>query len=213
MIIDGLTVTSEELVTFGLTIFAILMTLWLFTRPAKGHKKKWFSYLSRGLMAIAVAVSLAQQLIAPPEKGSNFPTYLGYYFLLNGVLSLQAARSESEKTGKPLAAVASIVGGLWLIINYPFNIYRATGVATDLGRDIFSAIVIVIGLLQIQGAVRMTPQPIVKHADLAFGFLEVILGLAVIVTPIDWETNTIAFVWTVFTAVYLFYVAFRLHKQ
>ena len=188
------------------------MTLWLFTRPAKRHKKKWFSYLSRGICAIAVAVSLAHQLIAAPEKGSNFPVYLGYYFLLNGVLSLQVARSESEKIGESLAAVASIVGGLWLIINYPFNIYRLTGVATDLGRLVFSAIVIVIGLLQIGGAVRMTPQPIVKHANLIFGFLEVILGLVVSVTPIDWETNTIAFVWAVLIAIYMFYVAFRLHQ-
>jgi hypothetical protein len=210
LLIDGLIVTSEDLVTLGLTIFAILMTLWLFTRAIKG-RKKWFSYLNRGIFAIPVALSLVYQLIVQPEKGSNFPVYLGYYFLLNGVLSLQVARSASEKSGESLAAAASIAGGFWLIINYPFNIYRLTGVATDLGRVVFSAIVIVIGLLQVRGAVRMTPQPIVKHADLAFGFLEVILGLVVIVTPIDWEANAVALVWVVLTSVYMFYVASRLH--
>lgn len=212
MLIDGLIVTSEDLLILGLTIFAILMTLCVFTRPAKGHKKKWFSYLSRGIMAIPVAASLVHQLIASPEKGSNFPVYIGYYFLLNGVLSLQVARSASKKTGEPLAAVASIVGGIWLIIDYPFNIYRTTGVATDLGRIIFSVIIIVIGLLQVQGAVHMTPQPIMKHADLTFGFLEVILGLVVIVTPINWESNAVALVWVVLVSIYMFYVASRLRR-
>ena len=213
MLIDGLIVTYEELATLGLTILVVLLTLWLFTRPAKGHKKKWLPYLSRGIMAVAVAASLTRQLIATPEKGSTFPMYLGYYFLLNGVISLQVARSAPENTKETLAAIASGVGGLWLIIAYPLNIYHVTGVATNLGRFIFSTIVIVIGLLQVQGAVRTTPQPIVKHADAAFGFLEVILGLVVIATPIDWEANAVAFVWAVLISIYMLCVAHRLRKM
>jgi len=213
LITDGLVVTSEDLAILGLTILVVLLTLWLFTRPPKGHKKKWLPYLSRGIMAVAVAASLTQQLIAPPEKGSTFPVYLGYYFLLNGVLSLQVARSIPENAGETWTAIASSVGGLWLIIAYPFNVYHRIGVATNLGRFIFSTIVIVIGILQVQGTVRMTPQPIVKHADLIFGFLEVVLGLVVIAAPIDWQANAVALVWTVLISVYMFFVAHRLHNM
>ena len=213
MIIYGLIVTIKDLAILGLTILAVLLTLWLFTRPPKGRKKKWFPYLSRGIMAVAVAASLTQQLIAPPEKGSTFPVYLGYYFLLNGVLSLQVARSMPENTKETWAAVASSVGGLWLIIAYPFNLYHLIGVATDLGRFIFSTIVIVIGILQVQGTVRMTPQPIVKHADLTFGFLEVVLGVVVIAAPIDWQANAVALVWTVLVSTFMFFVAHSLRNM
>jgi hypothetical protein len=162
---------------------------------------------------VAVAASLTQQLVASPEKGSTFPVYLGYYFLLNGVLSLQVARSMPKNTKETWAAVASSVGGLWLIIAYPFNLYHLIGVATDLGRFIFSTIVIVIGILQVQGTVRMTPQPIVKHADLIFGFLEIVLGIVVVAAPIDWQANAVALVWTVLVSIYMFFVAHRLRNM
>jgi hypothetical protein len=164
-------------------------------------------------MAVAVAASLTQQLIAQPEKGSTFPVYLGYYFLLNGVVSLQAARSTPENAKGTWAAIASSVGGLWLIITYPFNVYHRIGVATNLGRLIFSTIVIVIGILQVQGAVRMTPQPIIKHANLIFGFLEIVLGMVVIAAPIDWQANAVALVWTALVSIYMFFVAHRLHNM
>ena len=185
----------------------------MFTRPPKGHKKRWSPYLSRGIFAVAVAASLTQQLVASPEKGSTFPDYLGYYFLLNGVVSFQVARLTPENVKETLAAIASSVGGFWLIIAYPFNLYHLVGVATNLSRFIFSAIVIVIGILQVQGTVRMTPQPIVKHADLMFGFLEIVLGMVVIAAPIDWEANAVALVWTVLVSIFMFFVAHRLHNM
>jgi len=118
-----------------------------------------------------------------------------------------------ENTKETLAAIASSVGGFWLIIAYPFNLYHLVGVATNLSRFIFSAIVIVIGILQVQGTVRMTPQPIVKHADLMFGFLEIVLGMVVIAAPIDWEANAVALVWTVLVSIFMFFVAHRLHNM
>jgi uncharacterized membrane protein HdeD (DUF308 family) len=180
------------------------------TPPANPEtkKKKWLPYLIRGVMAVVIAATLVQQFVVPGSKASNFPIYLGVYFLANGILSLRLARSESDKGRGPiLAALASIIGGLALIIAFPFSTYRDSLIATDLGRYVFSAIVIVIGLLQARGAVHMTPQPILKRAHLVLGFLEILLGIVVLAAPIDWEANAVALIWTMLVATYMFYVA------
>lgn len=174
-------------------------------------KKKSLPYLIRGIMAIIVAITLVRQFIEPGTKASNFPIYLGVYFLANGILSLKEARSEpNQRRGPILAALTSLIGGLALIVAFPFSSYRDSLIATDLGRYAFSGIVIVIGLLQVQGAVHMTPQPMMKQAHLIFGFLELLLGIVVLAAPIDWEANAVALVWVVLVAIYMLYVARRL---
>jgi uncharacterized membrane protein HdeD (DUF308 family) len=179
----------------------------------QAKRKKWLPYLIRGIMAIIVAVTLIRQFVVPGSKASNFPIYLGIYFLANGILSLREARSETTQTRGPiLAALASIVGGLMLIVTFPFSSYRDSLIATDLGRYLFSGIVIIIGLLQVQGVVHMTPEPILKRAHRVFGFLEILLGIVVLAAPIDWEANAIALIWTVLIAIYMLYVAHRLHS-
>jgi len=178
--------------------------------PESGGKK-WASYLVRGIMAIIVAITLVRQFIEPGTKASNFPIYLGVYFLANGILSLKEARSRpTQGPGAILAALTSIIGGLLLIVMFPFSSYRNSLIATDFGRYMFSAIVIIIGLLQVEGAVHMTPKPVVKQAHLIFGFLEVLLGIVVIAAPIDWEANAVALVWLGAVAIYMFFVAYRL---
>ena len=179
---------------------------------ASGSKKKWVPYLFRGILGTVIAATLTQQMIAPPEKGSNFPMYMGFYFLMNGVLSFKMARSapEKERGDSVFAAIASIIGGLLIIVTFPFSAYRETGIALEIGRYFYGAIVIVIGLLQLLGTVHVSPERIVKQAHYLFGFLEVILGLVVATIPIDWETNAIAFVWVVLVAIYTFFLAYRL---
>jgi hypothetical protein len=181
-------------------------------KTGKGQRKKWLPYLIRGIMAVIVAITLVRQFIEPGSKASNFPIYLGVYFLANGILSFKEARSgpSGGSRREALAAVTSIIGGLALIVAYPFSSYRESLIATDIGRYAFSAIVIIIGLLQTQDAVHMTPQPIVKQAHLVFGFLEVLLGLVVLAAPIDWEANLVALVWITLIAIYMLFVAHRL---
>ena len=105
---------------------------------------------------------------------------MGLFFLFNGILSFKEARAEPIKSsGLILAALTSIIGGLAFVIIYPFSPYRQTLVGTDLGRYVFGAIVIIIGLLQLGGTVHITPEPVVKQAHLIFGFLEVLLGIVV----------------------------------
>jgi len=180
-------------------------------KSSLSDKKKWLPYLIRGIMGVVIAITLVRQFVEPGVKASNFPIYLGVYFFANGILSLRLARSEpDQKRRLVLAALASIIGGLALIVTFPFSNYRDSLIATDFGRYFFSTIVILIGLLQLQGGVHMTPQPVVKRAHLVFGFLEIVLGIVVLTAPIDWEANAVALVWTVFVAIYMFYVAHRL---
>jgi hypothetical protein len=181
--------------------------------PKPEAKRKSLPYLVRGVMAIIVAITLVRQFVIPGSKASNFPIYLGVYFLANGILSFRMARSGPGKGGREvLAALTSIICGLVLIVAFPFSDYRDSLIATDLGRYAFSAIVIVIGILQLQGAVHMTPQPVVKQAHLLFGFLEVLLGIVVLAAPVDWEANAVAFVWLILVAAYMFFVAHRLRS-
>jgi len=178
---------------------------------ASESKTRTLPYLIRGTMAIIVAITLVRQFVVPGSEVSNFPIYLGVYFLANGILSLKIARSDAERGRKDLAAaLTSMIGGLLLIVAFPFSSYRDSLIATDFGRYSFSAIVIIIGLLQVQKAVYMTPQRIVKHAHLIFGFLEILLGIVVLASPIGWEANAVALVWLVLVAIYMFTVARRL---
>ena len=176
-------------------------------------RKKWLPYLIRGIMAIIVAITLVRQFVVPGSKASNFPIYLGVYFLANGILSLKTARADPGKgKGDVLAALTTLIGGLALIVAFPFSSYRDSLIATDVGRYTFSAIVVLMGLLQVQGGVHMTPQPVLKRAHLVFGFLEILLGIVVLAAQIDSEANAVAFVWLVLVAVYMLYVAHRLRS-
>ena len=180
-------------------------------KQGKEKRKKWLPYLIRGILGIIIAVNLTQQFFTP-VKGPNFPIYMGLFFLFNGILSFKEARADPiRSTGPILAALTSIIGGLLFVIVYPFSSYRQTLVATDLGRFVFGAIVIVIGLLQLGGTLHITPEPIVKRAHLIFGFLEVLLGIAALASATE-AVNTVAFVWVTLVAMYMFYVVYRLRS-
>lgn len=179
----------------------------------KGAKKEWLPYLVRGILGIIIAANLIQ-FVFVQEKGPNFPMYMGVFFLFNGILSFNVARAAPIKSsGLILAALTSIIGGLVLVIVYPFSPYRNTLVATDLGRYVFGAIVIIIGLLQFGGALHMTPEPVVKQAHRILGLLEVLLGVVIMALSVDWVAITIGFVWVTLVSIYMFYVAHRLRSR
>jgi len=183
---------------------------------AKPSTKKWLPYLIRGIMGIVIAITLVRQFVVPGSKASNFPIYLGMYFLANGLLSLRVARADPTQGKRNLlAAIASVVGGLVLIIAFPFSDYRDSLISTDLGRYAFGAIVAVIGLLQLQGAVHMTPQPVLKQAHLITGFLEILLAITVAFEPFGRGAvdNVVALVWTAFVSFYMFLVAHRVRSM
>ena len=177
----------------------------------KSGRKTWAPYLVRGIMAIVIAITLVRQFVVPGSKASNFPIYLGVYFIANGILGLRLARSGPDQKRLLLLSALTLIGGLALTVMFPFSDYRDSLVATDLGRYTFSSIVIIMGLIQAQGSMHMTPQPVVKQAHIVLGFLEILLGIVILASPIGRVANAVAFVWTVLVAVYMFYVARRLH--
>jgi len=183
------------------------------SKSGKAQRKNWLPYLIRGVLGIIIAANLIQYVLTP-TKGPNLPIYMGLFFLFNGILSFREARAEPIRSNVLIfAALTSLIGGLALVIIYPFSPYRQFLIGTDLGRYSFGAIVIIIGLLQLGGAVHITPEPVVKHAHIIFGFLEVILGISVIISGADSVALTIAFVWVTLVAVYMFYVAYRLRSM
>ena len=173
--------------------------------------KKWVPYLIRGILGTIIAVTLIQKFLFP-QKASNWPIYMGVYFLANGVLSFKEARSAPAKASRLiLAALTSIIGGLLILIIYP--LYSRILISTNLYVYVFSAVVIVIGLLQAHDAVHMTLRPVLKRAHLVFGFLEILLGIVIIGFQIDWQADAVAFVWVVLVATYMFYVAHRMRSM
>jgi uncharacterized membrane protein HdeD (DUF308 family) len=82
----------------------------------------------------------------------------------------------------------------------------------DVGRLVFAVLLTTIGLLQIHGSIYMTQEPRMRLPDLVFGFLEILLGLVVLASPVGNVAGAIAFVWIVLVAVYMFFVAHRLHS-
>lgn len=181
------------------------------SKPTSAKNRKRLTYLIRGVMGLVIATSLIQKFLNP-EKPSHYPIYMGVYFLANGVLSLKEARTPPMKGRRPiLAALASIIGGLLLVVGFP--LYNHALISTNAFTYGFAAIVIVIGLLQAHHAVRMTPHPILKRAHLVFGFLEIMLGVVVIAFTIDWQADAVALVWVLLVSIYMFYVAYRIRNE
>lgn len=177
--------------------------------PAKAKAKKWVPYLIRGVLGTIIALTIIQYFLIP-QKLSNWPIYLGIYFIANGALSFKVEEirlnfaGPTKSRGPILAALASLIGGVLVIVSYVFS--RVTPDNLGLYPYIFGAIVIVIGLLQVNHAVRMTPYPILKRAHLVFGFLEILLGIVMFGFQVDWQADAVALVWVVLVAAYMFYV-------
>ena len=99
-----------------------------------------------------------------------------------------------------------------MLITFPFTTYHITFMSNDVGRLVFAIIAVIIGLLQIQGSIFMTHEPRMRLPDMVFGFLEMLLGIVVLASPVGDLAGTIAFVWVVLVAIYMFFVARRLHN-
>lgn len=132
---------------------------------------------------------------------------------MNGLFSLKLARSAATDGSRAIAAaVMSIIGGLLIIIIYPFSTYRTALVSTVLGRIAFGVIVITMGVLQIRDRVAVTIQPALERPKIVLGGLEVLLGLAVIASPINKFIGAIAFAWILLVVIYMFYLAYILRR-
>ena len=169
-------------------------------------------------MGSIVAVTLLRQLFY--LKLSNFWIYLGVYFIANGALSFKEVRAApTRRMVSLLGPSISIVGGLVMVIAYPFSAYSATLVPTEAGKIAFGLIVSVVGLLEVMGKVRITAEPMVKHIHLVFGAVEILLGCILIAFPLSWENRlfelvwiSIALLWIIPVTFYMYFIAYRLRS-
>jgi hypothetical protein len=181
--------------------------------PEKKKNKQWAPYVVRGTLGTIIAATMFEQFLVTEKpltefSVGNFPIYLGFFFLMNGLISLKSARSAvADRSRAIAAAVSSITGGLLMIIIYPFSPYRTTLVSTVLGRLAFGVIVIIIGALQVRDRVIVTGQPALERPKIVLGGLEILLGIAVIASPINKFVGAIAFTWVVLVIIYMFYLA------
>jgi len=171
----------------------------------------------RGALGTIIAATMFEQFLVTEKpltefSIANFPIYIGFFFLMNGLLSLKLARSAVAGRRSIAAAVTSIIGGLVIIIIYPFSSYRTTLVSTALGRLAFGAIVIILGMLQIRDRVALTPKPALERPKIVLGGLEVLFGITVIASPINKFIGAIAFAWLALVVVYMFYLAHILRR-
>ena len=194
------------------------------TKVGKVPAKKWVPYALRGVLGVIIAATILEQFFLTATSGAefsvrNFPVYLGFYFLMNGILTFKEAHStliaKSDSRKLTLASFASIVGGLYLLIMFAFSSTDLALMSADsgVGRIVFAVAAVTIGLLQIQGSIYMTQEPRMRLPDMVFGFLEILLGLVVLASPVGVLAGTIAFVWVILVAVYMFSVAHRLHSM
>jgi len=180
------------------------------------RKMDWLPYLIRGLMGIITAYTLYRELLHPtPSAVSNFPIYLGLYFLANGVITFKQVRMAPIVTRKAImGSLTSIIGGLVILVTFPFSAYRATLVATTPGRIAFGTIVLLVGIVAITGKVRITPEPILRQGRYVTACLEVLLGVVIIIFPIDWKTRVAGIVWLLVVGVYMFmYLVLKLRGR
>jgi len=162
-------------------------------------------------MGAVISITFTLELLGLADA-SNFPIYLGFYFIANGILTFRLARADNSKSGSMLSAVISIIGGLVIVIAYPFSAYRATMIATDAGRVVFGLIAGVIGMLELLGKVRITSEPIMKQMPTVLGGLLLFLGVLFVLFPINWISRFVAVVWTILVASYMFFIAHKLRN-
>jgi len=184
--------------------------------------RKWLPYALRGVLGIIIASTILEQFFLSAQPGAtfsvgNFPVYLGFYFLMNGILTFKEAQStlitQVDSRRLTFASLVSIVGGLYMLIMFTFTSHDPNLMSANsaVGRLVFAGIAVTIGLLQIQGSIHITQGPRLSLPDMVFGFLEILLGLVVLASPVGVLAGTIAFVWIVLVAAYMFLVAYRLH--
>jgi len=167
--------------------------------------KLWWSFIIRGSFAMIIFLGL---LIWPEETEKRVVFYLGTFFLMNGLLSLNTARNLIKNRAAILAALLGIFGGLGLMVG-DYLIH------TGYRNVLIAMTVILIGILQIRGEIQITADSVHKltSSNIILGGLEILLGLVILVLPeVEWEARIVAMLWMFAVMIILFWQAFRLRR-
>jgi len=178
-------------------------------------KKPWVGFFIRGFMAMLISIGLFLPN-APARLGE---IYIGLFFFANGLLSLKLAKQLEDRdkwTGVP--AFVSIFGGVAIVllrVSSPIIAFYSLP-PLDLGKYLFPPIAIIIGLFQVLGRIRVTPDigyKLLERVSFVLGVLEIMLGIAVLVyEDIDWQVKLIAHIWIIIVMLVMFATAYRIHE-
>jgi len=176
---------------------------------------KWVGFFFRGFMALLISIVL----FMPDPTFLNGRFYIGFFFLVNGLLSLKIAKQlEPRDKWTIVAAFVSIIGGVVVVLLRVSTLILAlySLPPLDLGKYLFAPITILIGLFQVQGRVRVTPDlgyKLLAQSSLVLGILEILLGIAVLIyEPVDWQVIIIAHIWIIIVMLFMFATAYLVRK-
>jgi len=166
-------------------------------------------FFVRGFMGLLLSIGL----FLPDSNAKLAEIYLGFFFLANGMFSLKMVKQfKTQERLATVGALVSVIGGITVIV---LKFVSPIIDAVDVGKLLFAPLVIVIGLFQIMGLVRVTPELGRRQIRSNFwlGILEILLGIAVLIyPPIDWQVKIIVHAWIIIVTFYMLTTAFRLRK-
>jgi len=137
--------------------------------------------LFRGILAVALGIILIFQ----PEKTRWFlGNFMGLFWLASGAMSLRwGLAGERSKGLSLLAGVVGVFAGLAMLSRtFVANYVAETTMFTVLG-----VIVLLTGIMHVSGGFKKGPDHVRRWSWTAFliGAFEIILGLIVIISPLD----------------------------
>jgi len=180
--------------------------------PGGLPRHAYYLFVARGLVALSLGVTVL-------ATGSNFDrltTFIAIYWIVAALLTLQWVGVHRGTAHRPLALAAgalALVAGLTVILRHVLDALVSRGVLLDL----LGASAIAMGLLRLSGMVHddqlVVDRPRLRYRALA-GTLEVLLGIAVVVTetgPSD-LTRLVVGVWALAMGTFLILDAWKMRR-
>ena len=138
--------------------------------------------LVRGILAITLGLAL---LIQPVKVHSFLITSMGLFWVVRGVMSIRWGRSGRRARGMPLlAGIVGVLAGL-AAISRRFEPLDAV-VSDTLAITVLGVAILLTGLMHMIGGFRTGEDATrqLSRLSLLLGLFEVVLGGALIVTPL-----------------------------
>ena len=182
-------------------------------------KPPWRGYLIRGCFSIITFIGLIVLWNAP----FTGRICVSMFFLANGIFSLKYDEMVDLKDKRArVPAYVSLVGGIALLL-FTLSTIILKLLSVDIGDPggyIFGPIVILIGLLQIKGGVRIMPNlgdRLLAQSSLVLGIMEVLLGITVLAYQQGpgevWQVRVIVLIWVAMMIPVMFATAYRWRRK
>ncbi|MEA3411163.1 MAG: DUF308 domain-containing protein [Pseudomonadota bacterium] len=167
------------------------------------HGKVWWSFLLRGLIALALGLCA---LIWPSASLSILLRLVGLYLLADGALGLIAAYRSLDRTPYLIQAAISLVVGAVLLF-WPGATVKTLFV-------IFGIWALLSGIMQIVSSRQLQPDDPDRGLMTGIGVVAAIVGLVLIFWP---GTGVVAIAWVIAAAAFviaalLIFLALRLKR-